>query len=207
VIVDAGLVALATEGVSLLGWSPAALALRARLAMAHEWAADEGWPAVDDAALLERLDDWAPALLADRRPRRRADFGAIDASLVLTAVARTGVGGGAMRRLDAIAPPTIVLPGGRRATVDYGGGTPSISIRLQDLFGCRHTPRLGDRHAPVVVHVLSPAGRPVQVTADLAGFWAGSYAEVRKEMRGRYPKHPWPDDPGSAPPARRRARG
>jgi ATP-dependent helicase HrpB len=95
-----------------------------------------------------------------------------------------------------------VLPTGTRASIDYGDpSAPSISARIQELFGLAETPRVGD--TPLTIHLLSPANRPVQVTNDLAGFWARSYFDVRKDMRGRYPRHPWPDDPATATPTRR----
>jgi ATP-dependent helicase HrpB len=100
----------------------------------------------------------------------------------------------------------VALPGGRHVPLDYGGGgapgdPPVLAVRVQELFGTRETPAVAGGLVPVVLHLLSPAGRPVQVTSDLAGFWAGSWGEVRKQMAGRYPKHDWPDDPMAAEPA------
>jgi ATP-dependent helicase HrpB len=102
--------------------------------------------------------------------------------------------------LDRLAPPSLPLPGGRRVPIDYAGDAPAASVRVQDLCGVPDHPRAGGE--PVVLHLLSPADRPVQVTADLPGFWAGSWREVRKEMAGRYPKHRWPEDPARADPGR-----
>ncbi len=96
----------------------------------------------------------------------------------------------------------LTVPSGRAVPIDYGGGQPVLAVKLQELFGLAATPRIAEGRVPLTLQLLSPAGRPVQTTQDLAGFWQGSYAAVRAELRGRYPKHPWPDDPLSAPPQR-----
>src|SRR5690606_25387155 len=98
--------------------------------------------------------------------------------------------------LDRVAPETLPVPSGREARVDYSGEAPVLAVKLQEMFGATSTPRIAD--VPVRLHLLSPAGRPLAVTADLESFWEGPYRQVRKEMRGRYPKHPWPEDPHSA---------
>ncbi|MGH9289865.1 MAG: ATP-dependent helicase C-terminal domain-containing protein, partial [Acidimicrobiales bacterium] len=110
--------------------------------------------------------------------------------------------------LDRLAPTAVAVPSGRRVPLDYGGGgapgdPPVLAIRVQEMFGSRETPTVARGRVPVVLHLLSPAGRPVQVTSDLAGFWAGSWGEVRKQMAGRYPKHDWPDDPAGSVSRRR----
>ncbi|MFN9213958.1 MAG: ATP-dependent helicase C-terminal domain-containing protein, partial [Gemmatimonadota bacterium] len=108
------------------------------------------------------------------------------------------------RRLDAIAPTHLEVPTGSRIPVDYGDpAAPVLAVRLQELFGSAETPRVGGGRVPVTLHLLSTAHRPVQVTRDLAGFWRTSYFDVRKDLRGRYPRHPWPEDPLAAPPTRR----
>ena len=104
------------------------------------------------------------------------------------------------RLLDELAPTHIQVPTGSRIRVDYAGEVPVLAVRVQEMFGCTDTPRIAGGRQAVMLHLLSPAGRPVQVTQDLAGFWASSYQQVRKEMRGRYPKHPWPEDPLKAAP-------
>jgi ATP-dependent helicase HrpB len=156
------------------------------------------WPDLSDAALVSTLDDWlAPRLV---RATGRAGVEAVD---VLGAL-RDRLGHRLAAQLDRVAPTSLLLSGGRRVAVDYSGDQPVAAVRVQDLYGTTSHPTVGEGRIPVVLHLLSPAGRPVQVTADLPGFWAGSWASVRKEMAGRYPKHPWPADPATAgPPARR----
>jgi ATP-dependent helicase HrpB len=104
------------------------------------------------------------------------------------------------RAIDSLAPASIDIPSGRRARLDYRrDGSIFLSVKLQELFGLGESPRVGKERVPVTIELLSPAGRPVQTTRDLRSFWNGGYHEVRKELRGRYPKHPWPDDPWNAP--------
>jgi ATP-dependent helicase HrpB len=111
------------------------------------------------------------------------------------------------RTLDRLAPTHVVVPTGSSIPIDYSDPTaPVLAVRLQELFGQTETPRIADGRVPLTLHLLSPAGRPVQVTRDLAGFWLSSYFEVRKELRGRYPKHEWPEDPLTASPTRRAKR-
>ncbi|MGW0363507.1 ATP-dependent RNA helicase [Streptomyces sp. NPDC002990] len=187
---------LRAEGLGLLRWSQDALALRARLRFLHRTLGG-GWPDVeDDGALLERADDWLEPELS--RARRRADLGRIDAGQALNRLLpwATGEAG----RLDELAPERLPVPSGSRIRVDYSAGQPVLAVKLQELFGLAETPRVAG--VPVLVHLLSPAGRPAAVTADLASFWQGGYRAVRAELRGRYPKHPWPEDPATAEPTR-----
>ncbi|MFF4321885.1 ATP-dependent helicase HrpB [Streptomyces sp. NPDC001568] len=187
---------LAAEGVGLLRWSEDARALRARLGFLHRTLGG-GWPDVaDDAALLARADDWLEPELT--RARRRADLGRIDAGQALNRLLPWA--GGEAGRLDELAPERLQVPSGSRIRVDYGGEQPVLAVKLQELFGLAETPRVAG--VPVLVHLLSPAGRPAAVTADLASFWRGGYRAVRAELRGRYPKHPWPEDPATAEPTR-----
>jgi ATP-dependent helicase HrpB len=109
----------------------------------------------------------------------------------------------ARAELDRLAPTHLEVPSGSRVAVDYAEDPPVLSVRLQELFGLRETPSVAGGRVPVVLHLLSPAGRPVQVTRDLANFWRTTYFDVRKDLRGRYPRHPWPEDPLAAPPTRR----
>ncbi|MFI5825791.1 ATP-dependent RNA helicase [Streptomyces sp. NPDC051578] len=195
---DALLDGLRTEGVGLLRWSQDARALRARLGFLHHTLGG-AWPDVtDDAALLERADDWLEPELS--RARRRADLGRIDAGQALNRLLPWATGEAA--RLDELAPERLEVPSGSRIRLDYTAehGQPVLAVKLQELFGLGETPRVAG--VPVLVHLLSPAGRPAAVTADLASFWQGGYRAVRAELRGRYPKHPWPEDPATAEPTR-----
>ncbi|MEV6682021.1 ATP-dependent helicase C-terminal domain-containing protein [Streptomyces erythrochromogenes] len=189
---------LRAEGLDLLRWSPDARSLRARLAFLHRTLGG-GWPEVEaDGVLLERADDWLEPELS--RARRRADLARIDAGQALNRLLPWATGEAA--RLDELAPERLEVPSGSRIRLDYSAehGQPVLAVKLQELFGLAETPRVAG--VPVLVHLLSPAGRPAAVTADLASFWQGGYRAVRAELRGRYPKHPWPEDPATAEPTR-----
>ncbi|HEX2778663.1 MAG TPA: ATP-dependent helicase HrpB, partial [Gemmatimonadaceae bacterium] len=188
--------AVRRRGIASLPWSEGARRLRERLAFVH--ALDPDWPDVSDEALGATLDVWlAPHLGGMRRLEdlRRLDLGA----LLLDAV-------GWRRRaaLDELAPTHHVVPSGSRIPIDYADPrAPVLAVRLQEMFGLAETPRVGGGRVPLTLHLLSPAQRPVQVTRDLAGFWRTSYFDVRKDLRGRYPKHHWPENPLEATPTRR----
>ncbi|WP_371615340.1 ATP-dependent RNA helicase [Streptomyces sp. NBC_00454] len=189
---------LRTEGLGLLRWTPDSQALRARLGFLHRTLGG-AWPDVsDDSALLERADDWLEPELS--RARRRSDLGRIEAGQALNRLLPWATGEAS--RLDELAPERIEVPSGSRIRVDYASehGQPVLAVKLQELFGLAETPRIAG--VPVLIHLLSPAGRPAAVTADLASFWQGGYRAVRAELRGRYPKHPWPEDPATAEPTR-----
>ncbi len=127
---------------------------------------------------------------------RRTQLERIDMGQIL----RDIVGHHRIHQLDAIVPTTFTLANGRSVSIDYGCEQPTISVRVQDLYGTTTHPSVGEGKIPLLLQLLSPADRPVQITADLPGFWAGSWSEVRKDMAGRYPKHDWPLDPASATP-------
>lgn len=187
---------LRSDGLGLLRWSPDAQALRARLRFLHR-TLGAPWPDVqDDRALLARADEWLEPELS--RARRRADLARIDAGQALNRMLPWATGEAA--RLDELAPERIEVPSGSRIRVDYSAEQPVLAVKLQELFGLAETPRVAG--VPLLVHLLSPAGRPAAVTADLASFWQGGYRAVRAELRGRYPKHPWPEDPATAEPTR-----
>jgi ATP-dependent helicase HrpB len=174
-----------THGIGLLPWNDAAIALRQRAAYA-------GVPLTDEA-LLARLDDWLPVLLTGKR---RLD--AIPAP-ALTEALRTLIGWDALRTIDRLAPADFASPAGSTHRIDYAAEAgPTVELRPQALFGLAEHPVIGEARTPLVLSLTSPAGRPIQTTRDLPGFWAGSWAAVAKEMRGRYPRHPWPDDPAAA---------
>ncbi|ANW20713.1 ATP-dependent helicase HrpB [Streptomyces clavuligerus] len=189
------LAGLRTEGPGLLRWPAEARGLRERLAFLHR-ELGAPWPDVSDEGLLGRVDDWLEPELS--RARRRADLERVP---VLEALRRLlPWAGGEAARLDELAPERIEVPSGSRIRVEYGGERPVLAVKLQEMFGLRETPEVAG--VPVQVHLLSPARRPVAVTADLASFWAEGYHSVRAELRGRYPKHPWPKDPSAAEPTR-----
>ncbi|GAA0610652.1 ATP-dependent helicase HrpB [Streptomyces crystallinus] len=186
---------LAREGIGLLRWSRDAVGLRERLAFLHR-TLGEPWPDVSDAALLARAEDWLEPELS--RARRRADLGRLEAGQALNRLLPWASGEAA--RLDELAPERIEVPSGSRIRVEYGGAQPVLAVKLQEMFGLEGTPEIAG--VPVLIHLLSPAGRPAAVTADLANFWREGYRAVRAELRGRYPKHPWPEDPSQAQPTR-----
>ena len=186
------------DGVRLL-WSASALRLRERVAFLR--VLDESWPDWSAASLQSSMSEWLLPHLAGLR--RRADVERLD----LTSILKARLSFEQRRTLDRMAPTHVVVPTGSNLPIDYSNPTsPALAVRLQEMFGQADTPRVAAGRVPLTLQLLSPAGRPVQVTRDLAGFWRSSYFEVRKELRGRYPKHEWPDDPLNAAPTRRAKR-
>lgn len=181
---------LRQEGLGLLRWTRDTGQLRERLAFLHR-ELGAPWPDVSDEALLGRTEEWLEPELS--RARRRSALAGIDAGQALRRLLPWATGEAA--RLDELAPERIEVPSGSRIRVEYAGAQPVLAVKLQELFGLQETPRVAG--VPVLVHLLSPAGRPAAVTADLASFWQEGYKAVRAELRGRYPKHPWPEDPAS----------
>lgn len=177
-----------TGGLSLLPWSGNAARLRARAAYA-------GVEGLDDAALIEALDLWLPPLVAGKRSLDAIDSGA------LTQALRGLIDWGDQQTMDRLAPDEFVSPAGTHHAIDYGAESgPTVELRVQALYGLSTHPTVGENRVPLTLSLTSPAGRPIQTTRDLPGFWAGSWADVAKEMRGRYPKHDWPVDPANAKP-------
>jgi ATP-dependent RNA helicase HrpB len=178
--------------LAALPWTDAARSLQARVAFVRA-VAGEPWPDLSDAALRRSLDGWLAPLLTGATGR--ADLDRLDLPRVLRGLVPPQLAGD----LDRLAPEALEVPTGRRVRLDYTAGDPGdppvLAVRVQEMFGARETPTVAGGRVPVVLHLLSPAGRPVQVTRDLAGFWSGSWREVRKEMAGRYPKHAWPEHP------------
>jgi ATP-dependent helicase HrpB len=152
---------------------------------------------VDDEALLAGVDDWLGPELS--KARRRSDLERVPAHDVLSRLLPWP----AARRLDELAPDRLAVPSGSRIRVDYSADEPVLPVKVQEAFGWTDTPTIADGRVPVLLHLLSPAGRPVAVTRDLASFWQGTYRQVRTELRGRYPRHPWPEDPTTATPTKR----
>jgi ATP-dependent helicase HrpB len=182
------------HGLHLLPWSDSACSLRRRAAFAR--AHDADLPDLSDSALLSSLDEWLPLLVAGKRSLRDVDPSALSGLLD----ARLGWDG--RRAVDRLAPEAFETPAGSRHPIDYEAEAgPTVTVRVQALFGLARHPEVAG--VPLVLSLTSPAGRPIQTTRDLSGFWRGSWAAVAKEMRGRYPKHPWPDDPATAAPTLR----
>jgi ATP-dependent helicase HrpB len=202
---DAGAVAAAlvegarAHGLGLLPWSEGAASLRRRTAFARAF--DPSLPDLSDAALLDDLDSWLPPLVADRTKLGGIDPGALAATLDI----RLGWDG--RKAVDRLAPQSFETPAGSSHAIDYEAEAgPTVTARVQALFGLAVHPAVAGGKVPLVLSLTSPAGRPIQTTRDLPGFWAGSWAAVAKEMRGRYPRHPWPDDPAAADPTLRTKR-
>lgn len=177
---------IASRGIGTLQWSSAAQLFRERMAFLHS-AVGTPWPDVSDAALAQRADEWLAPFLGSNRPD-------------LLQGLRTLLPWPEAAKMDELAPERITTPVGT-AKVDYSSGKPTVRLRVQEAFGWTKTPRLAG--VPVVLELLSPAQRPLAITEDLESFWAGPYKDVRAEMRGRYPRHPWPEDPLTAAPTRR----
>jgi len=195
---EAMLAGIRQLGLGALPWSEATRQWQARVLSLRAWRKDEPWPDVSDAALAAGLDWLAPCLDG---VTRRAHLARLDLPGMLNAQLDYPL----QQKLARLAPTHLAVPSGSHIALEYfaDGKPPALSVKLQELFGLTRTPAVNDGRTPVVIHMLSPARRALAVTQDLAGFWARTYPEVRKEMKGRYPRHPWPDDPLAAPPTRR----
>jgi ATP-dependent helicase HrpB len=186
-------------GIQALPWDAESRGLQARLEFVRALHRHDltDWPASDDAALTASIEQWLAPYLAGITRREQL------ARLPLTEALRARLSASQQRAIEALAPRELAVPSGSRIRIDYvDANAPCISVRLQEVFGLIETPRIADGAVPVTFKLLSPAQRPVQITRDLAGFWRSSYLEVRKDMRGRYPKHHWPDNPQQAVPTR-----
>ncbi|WP_371294705.1 ATP-dependent helicase HrpB [Haliea sp.] len=186
---------LRRRGLGVLPWTPWLQQWRARINLLRRLlphGPDASWPALDDAALLATLETWLLPHLGSIT--RATDFARLDLRSILAALLPWPL----PRELERLAPEQIEVPSGCHVRIDYTGDTPVLAVKLQEMFGCEETPRIANGLQPLQLQLLSPARRPLQVTQDLATFWRNVYPEVRKEMKGRYPKHPWPDDPLTA---------
>jgi ATP-dependent helicase HrpB len=182
-------------GVDRLPWNDPARRLKARLGFLHRL--DPSWPDVSDEALTAGLDRWLGPRLGGLRSLD--DLERIDLADLLMQMLPWDRRGA----LEELAPSHVRVPSGSRIQVDYTDPeAPALAVRLQELFGLRETPLVGGGRVPLTLHLLSPARRPVQVTRDLAGFWRTTYFDVRRDLKGRYPRHHWPDDPLAAEPTR-----
>ncbi|MFC3129020.1 ATP-dependent helicase HrpB [Coralloluteibacterium stylophorae] len=180
-------------GLDALPWTPALGQWRARVRNLREWMPELGLPDLGDEALLATLDSWLKPALEGRTRLDALDEAALGEAL------KAHVDWPTRQRIDTLAPARIAVPSGLERAIAYAAeAAPVLAVKLQELFGLAETPRIADGRVPLTLHLLSPAGRPLQVTQDLAGFWARTYPEVKKEMKGRYPRHPWPDDPWTA---------
>lgn len=189
--------AIRASGLMLLSMNEAVRQLQGRLLLVRAAFPERQWPDVSDAALLETLEEWlAPHLDGVNSAKKIAQ-------LDIAEILRQRQDYRQQRELDELVPTHLSVPSGSRIKIDYSSEIPVLAVKLQELFGLAAGPTVCDGRIAVLLHLLSPAGRPIQVTRDLRGFWDGSYQQVKKELKGRYPKHPWPDDPWSAVPTRR----
>jgi ATP-dependent helicase HrpB len=184
---------IADMGLTVLPWSDAAQTLKSRVRFLRRILPEDGWPDLSDDALLGTLSDWLTPYLAGMT--RRAHLERLDMLTIISNLIPHDL----KRRLDKLAPRHVTIPSGADITIDYAtDGDPVLRARLQEMFGLKETPRIADGRALLRIELLSPARRPLAVTQDLKSFWVNAYPHVRSEMRGRYPKHPWPEDPLSA---------
>lgn len=201
-MVTATLHGIRSLGISCLPWTEDLLAWRQRLAFLRRIDPDGGWPDTSDEGLLSTIDQWLAPFLDGIT--RASDFTRIR----LHDAMDTLLDWQARKRLDTMAPTSITVPSGSSIRIDYAADEPVLAVRLQEMFGLADTPAIANGRVPLLLHLLSPARRPVQVTRDLRSFWKNAYPEVKKDLKGRYPKHHWPDDPWTAAPtARAKPRG
>ncbi|AHJ75202.1 ATP-dependent helicase HrpB [Kosakonia sacchari] len=186
------------KGLRVLNWTPDAEQLRLRLHCAAKWLPEVDWPAVDEASLLENLEQWLLPQMSGIRSLR--ELKALDLSQAL----QNAMPWSLRQRLDSELPAHYTVPTGSRIAIRYHeDNPPALAVRMQEMFGEATTPTIAQGRVALVLELLSPAQRPLQITRDLSAFWAGAYREVQKEMKGRYPKHVWPDDPANTAPTRR----
>ncbi len=189
-------------GIAALPWSESARQWQARVLSLRAWRPQDGWPDVSDAALADSLAEWLTPYLDG--VTRRDHLSKLDLPAILNALLDYPM----QQQLARLAPTQLEVPSGSHVAIEYlpDGAPPVLAVKLQELFGLTQTPTVNEGRNRVSLHLLSPGRRPIQVTQDLAGFWARTYAEVKKELKGRYPRHPWPDDPLTAPPTARAKR-
>ena len=196
-IATALLAAVRSRGLQVLSWAEAARSLRDRIRFLAGRDASTEWPALDDETLLATLEAW----LLPHLPgvRGLAQLGRLD----LAAILSSSLDWARLQELERRAPTQLQVPTGSRVAIDYSGETPSAAVRVQELFGLTTHPTVDDGKLPILLELLSPAQRPIQLTRDLPGFWSGSWKAVRADLRGRYPRHSWPEDPATAAPTSR----
>jgi len=179
------------QGIQLLPWTETSRSLQQRLGLAHQHLGSP-WPDRSDGALLASLDSWLGEQLEGISSA--ADLQRLN----LVEALWSSLPWEFRRQLDHLLPESVPIPSGRLARLDYSSGVPVLAVKLQELFGCNDGPRVLDGRLAVSLQLLSPAGRPAAITSDLASFWRSGYRQVRADLRGRYPRHPWPEDPGTA---------
>ena len=184
------------EDLKPLSWTAEQRQWRARVNLLRSVDQDQAWPDFSHEGLLANLDEWLGPYLGPVTILQ--NFGKLDLGSILEGQ----LSWQQKQRLERLAPTRFEVPSGSAIKIDYGASPPVLAVKLQEMFGCEHTPTVAEGKVALLVHLLSPAGRPLQITQDLAGFWRSSYHDVKKEMKGRYPKHPWPDDPLVAPATR-----
>jgi ATP-dependent helicase HrpB len=190
---------LRKRGLGLLPWTAHLLQWRARVMLLHRIEGDREnnpWPDMSDDALLDSLETWLLPYLAP--VRRLEDFQSLDIKTPLRSLLPWPL----PLELERMAPERLAVPSGSSVAIDYSQHPPVLAVKLQEMFGCEDTPTIADGRVALLIHLLSPGQHPLQITQDLAGFWRTGYQEVKREMKGRYPKHPWPDDPLQAPATR-----
>ena len=189
-MVQALLTYIRRKGLGVLHWNEKSDTLLARIRCGTEWLPEKAWPDVSEKALLETLERWLEPYMTGITSVKGL------ATINLSEALRAYLGWPLNQEIDTLLPERYTVPTGSAKKIRYQPGQePVLSVRMQEMFGEQASPLIADGRKKIVLELLSPAQRPLQVTADLAGFWAGAYKEVQKEMKGRYPKHPWPDDP------------
>ncbi|MDO5506320.1 MAG: ATP-dependent helicase HrpB [Pseudoxanthomonas suwonensis] len=190
--------AVRESGLQVLPWNEASRQWRIRVQCLRQWCPQLALPDLSDAALLAGVDAWLAPAFAGKTRLDALQEGELQEAL------KAGVDWATRQRIDSLAPLRVTVPSGQSRRIDYrlddagAAAAPVLAVKLQEMFGLAETPRIADGRVPLTIHLLSPAGRPLQVTSDLRGFWERTYPEVKKEMKGRYPRHPWPDDPWNA---------
>lgn len=182
------------EGFKLLNWGEEQMEWQARVMSVAVWRPDEGWPDVSEENLLQTADDWLAPYLS--QVSKRADFQRLEMNSILQGILPWNLN----TQLDRLAPPKLKVPSGSLIKLSYfkDGRSPIIEVRLQEMFGLTETPSINEGRTKIILQLLSPGYKPVQVTQDLKSFWQTTYHEVRKELRMRYPRHHWPEDPWTA---------
>ena len=183
---------VAKKGLGILPWSQKLQQWRSRVMLLRRVESDQEvnrWPDLSDQVLLETLEEWLLPYLS--QVKRLQDFQNLDLKVILQAHLAWPL----PLELERLAPERMAVTSGSSIAIDYSQDPPVLAVKLQEMFGCEATPTIAGGRVALQIHLLSPAQRPLQVTQDLAGFWRSSYQQVKREMKGRYPKHPWPDDP------------